>query len=134
VAEIHRRRLAQKSKASDPKFDFEMVYWADHLYKNHLHQDQKFYFDQRFNNEPYEEAAKDTLKLRKDGFFDQLAAKTFDIAGESLDLLKSKFGFDSLADAFLEQTVRLEYPSLTKLDIGPIFRSFSLNIPDIRLK
>jgi len=32
------------------------------------------------------------------------------------------------------QAVGLEQSSLTKLDIGPIFRSFSLNIPDIRLK
>jgi hypothetical protein len=34
----------------------------------------------------------------------------------------------------LEQTVGLGQSSLTKLDIGPIFKLISLNIPDIRLK
>ena len=98
--------LRKNQNDSDAEFDFEMVYWADQLYVNSMHQKQDFYFDQQFNDEPYVEAAKGTLKFRKDGFFDSLAAKTFDLTGETLDLLKSRFGFDSLADALLGKLLK----------------------------
>jgi hypothetical protein len=98
--------LAKNEKVIDPEFDFEMVYWADQLYKNPLHNDIDFSFDQLYNDEPYVEAEKGTLKSKRDGFLAALAARSFDLTGATLDRLKAQFGFDALADAFLGKLLR----------------------------
>ena len=43
-------------------FDFEMVYWADLLYKNPQHEDKTFNFDKLYNDEPYKETKNGALK------------------------------------------------------------------------
>ena len=98
--------LAKNESVSSPQFDFEMVYWANHLYKNHLHMDDEFHFDQLYNSEPYVEAVPGSLKLKKDGFLDTIAAKALDLGGETLDGLKETFGFNSLADAVLGKLLK----------------------------
>ncbi len=98
--------LLKNEQVIDPKFDFEMVYWANQLYKNPLHDDINFDFDQLYNDEPYVEAVKGTLKSKKDGFLDALAAKSFDLTGETLDRLKAQFGFNRIADAFLGKLLK----------------------------
>jgi hypothetical protein len=42
-------------------FQFEMVYWADLLYKHHLHCDKRFTFDKLYNDEPYVKAKEGAL-------------------------------------------------------------------------
>lgn len=98
--------LLKNETISEPQFDFEMIYWADQLYKEPLHRDENFHFDQLFNTEPYEEAVKGSLKTRKARFLDAVAAKSFDLTGETLDILKSRFGFNSLADALLGKLLK----------------------------
>ncbi len=98
--------LEKNESVSNSKFDFEMIYWADQLYKNPLHQDDNFHFDALYNTEPYVEAETGALKSKKDGFLDALAAKSIDLAGETLDSLKERFGFNSFADAFLGKLLR----------------------------
>lgn len=98
--------LRKNENVSDPDFDFDMVYWANQLYKNPLHHDEDFYFDQHFNNEPYVEAVAGTLKSKRDGLLDSVIAGAFDLGGETLDLMKEKLGLDSLADAFLGKLLK----------------------------
>ncbi|MEM7561523.1 MAG: alpha/beta hydrolase [Pseudomonadota bacterium] len=87
-------------------FNFDLVYWADLLYKRPLHSDVRYDFDGSFNDEPYYEAIKADLKKYEDGIFDELRAGTLDIAGSVLDTLKSNFGMDGLADRFLSRFLR----------------------------
>lgn len=98
--------LRKNQNAADLEFEFEMVYWANHLYKNHLHNDEAFHFDQLYNDEPYVVAVKNTLKSKKDGLLEEFAAAAFDLGGETLDFLKAKFGIDSLADSVLGKLLK----------------------------
>lgn len=98
--------LRKNQNAPNIKFEFHMVYWARRLYKHHLHNDEAFYFDQLYNEEPYEEAAAGTLKSKKDGFLDDAVAAAIDLGGETLDFLKARFGVNSLADAFLGKLLK----------------------------
>ena len=98
--------LRKNEQAGDVEFDFDMAYWAHHLYKNQLHDDPDFSFDKLFNDEPYVEAVEGTLEPRRDSIIDTLAAKTFDLTGETLDVLKARFGVSSLADAFLGKLLK----------------------------
>ena len=83
-----------------------MAYWAHRLYKNQLHNDEAFHFDQHYNDEPYVEAAPGTLKSKKDGFLDDVAIAAIDLGGGTLDFLKARFGMNSLADSFLGKLLK----------------------------
>ncbi len=98
--------LHKNENAADLPFDFELAYWANRLYKHPLHNDEAFHFDKLYNDEPYVEAVANTLKTKKDNFLDDLASKAFDLSGETLDLLKEKFGVNSAADAFLGKLLK----------------------------
>ncbi len=50
--------LEENCGVKNPSFDFEMVYWADLLYKNPQHEDKAFNFDKLYNKEPYRPAKK----------------------------------------------------------------------------
>lgn len=91
--------LTKKEQAPGSEFRFEMVYWASRLYRNHLHNDAEFHFDQLCNREPYREAFDGTLKSKKDGLIDELSAAA--LGGETVDFLEERFGVNSLADAVL---------------------------------
>ena len=47
--------LARQGHSGD-SFEYEMVYWADLLYAQPLHDNSDFDFDPLFNTEPYEAA------------------------------------------------------------------------------
>ena len=98
--------LRKNAKTRNPVFDFEIVYWADRLYKSPLHNDENFHFDQLYNDEPYVPAFPNTIKKKDDGFLDDVAAGTFDLTGEALDFLKGTFGINSLADAVLGKLLK----------------------------
>ena len=98
--------LLVSNNITGANYDFQMVYWADQLYKHPLHRDKAYRFDKLYNNEPYEKAVKGTIKSKKDGFWDDLAAGSFDLTGEAVDLLKSKFGFNALADFLLGKLLK----------------------------
>ena len=45
-----REGLKVNKSISNPDIDFKMVYWADLLYMNHLHDDKAFDFDNLYND------------------------------------------------------------------------------------
>jgi hypothetical protein len=101
-----REGLLKNENEGNPQFEYEMVYWRQFLYLNALHRNEEFYFDQLYNSEPYVEAKEGKLKVWKDSFFDAVAAKAFDLGGETLDTLKNRLGFNSLADAVLGKLLK----------------------------
>lgn len=98
--------LRKNQNKQNPDFDFSLCYWAHHLYKQPLHLDGAFKFDQLYNDEPYVEAEDDTLKTKNDNFLDKIAAGAFDIGGETLDVLKQKLGINSAIDFMLGKLLK----------------------------
>ncbi len=85
-----------------PSFKFEMVYWADLLYKYTIHEDKCFYFDKLYNNEPYIKAGKNTLKPYKDAWPDKLKSKALETAGATFN----KLGIDKLTGWLIEKVLK----------------------------
>ena len=109
LAEYWKAAIAEglrKNEDYDRDFDFDIVYWADLLYKQPLHCDANFDFDDLFNDEPYYEADASDLLPYRDGLLDELRAGSLDLVGMTIDGLKSKFGMDWLADAFLSRFLK----------------------------
>lgn len=98
--------LTKNCKLSDPAFKFDIVYWADLLYKNTLHQDGNFDFDQLYNDEPYYPADSRDLKTHKDHFGDTLRKYAGKFVGGTADVVKNSFGFDGFADFVLDRTLK----------------------------
>ncbi len=98
--------LEKNLSMADPQAPFEMVYWADKLYKTPLHDDKAFHFDALFNTEPYVPAFPKSLERKEDSKWDGFKSAALDLGGESLDFLKERFGFNSLADAFLGKLLK----------------------------
>lgn len=98
--------LTKNCNISDPAFDFDMVYWADLLYKNPLHQDSSFNFDDLYNNEPYYPADAKDLKKHKDHFGDTLRKYAGNILGGTADAVKNSLGIDAFADFVLEKLLK----------------------------
>lgn len=109
LAEFWRKSIAEgltkNCGLANPKFDMRMVYWADLLYKQPLHDDDDFNFDKLYNTEPYTPGPA-KLKAYREGFLDTVRAKGSVFAGASLDFLKSNFGMDSLADWALAKILK----------------------------
>ena len=83
--------LKKNCGIDNPVFDFEMVYWADLLYKNPKHEDKAFNFDKLYNDEPYKEAKNGALKQYKDRFLDDEIAGGLNFGGVAVDFLKKEF-------------------------------------------
>lgn len=76
----------------DAQFEFEMVYWADALYKSQQHTDPLYGFDSLYLEEQYVEAEEGALKAYNDSWRDEVRATLFDLAGTTLDAVRSTFG------------------------------------------
>ena len=83
-----------------------MVHWADLLYKDTLHNDRNFSFDNLFNDEPYVKAADGALKSYKGSFLDKTRAGLFDLIGDAADGLKIHAGMDSFADYLIGRLLK----------------------------
>lgn len=90
----------------DPKFNFLMVYWADLLYKNPLHDDKNFDFDKLYNDEPYIKAKLGALKRHDEGWYDSVRASVTDVTGSVLDTVKGFKGTDVIADWVLGKVLK----------------------------
>ncbi len=98
--------LEKNESATNLEFDFELIYWADRLYTHPMHRNEDRFFDDLYINEPYIEAEPGRLKTKEDGLLDDAIIGAGDIVGTTVDILKSKFGFDMLADAVLGKLLK----------------------------
>jgi hypothetical protein len=98
--------LRKNLNMKPPKFKFEMVYWADLLYKHNQHNDDAFDFDNLYNEEPYLEANPKALKEYTESWLDEVKAATLGVFGSTLDSLKQHFGIDFFADWILSKVLK----------------------------
>ncbi len=98
--------LTKNCKLSDPAFKFDLVYWADLLYKYPMHHDGSFDFDHLYNNEPYYHADSKDLKKHADHLGDTLRKYAGKILGDTVDALKGSLGIDAFADFVLGKVLK----------------------------
>ncbi|WP_204103427.1 MULTISPECIES: alpha/beta hydrolase [Spirulina sp. CCY15215] len=98
--------LVKNCQVSAPTFDYQMIYWADLLYKYRLHDDENFPFDSLYNKEPYIEAKTGSLKEYKESWRDELQRKPLEIIGKSLDSFRLRFEIDVLSNPLLSNLMR----------------------------
>ena len=98
--------LNKNCQIAEAEFRFEMVYWADLLYKNPQHGDKLFDFDSLYNGQPYVEAEPASLKEYEDGFLDDIRAKALGLVGSTADMLKERFEMNKLADWVLGKVLK----------------------------
>lgn len=99
-----REGLKKNCKWTRP-FAFELVYWADLLYKYQLHEDDWFDFDNLYNEEPYT-AGPDKLARYEGGRRDEIRAKASAKIGASLDWAKQHVGLDAAAEWVLTNKLK----------------------------
>lgn len=98
--------LVKNCQVSAPTFDYQMIYWADLLYKYRLHEDGNFPFDSLYNKEPYIEARSGSLKEYRESWRDELQRKPLEIIGKSLDSFRLRFEVGVLSDPLLSKLMR----------------------------
>ena len=98
--------LDKNCNLPDSDFDFEMVYWADLLYKNQVHREDGFEFDKLYNTEPYIKAPPGRLERHDDGVYDTLVAGVLGIVGTTLDFAKEHFEMHKIADWVLGKALK----------------------------
>ena len=101
-----REGLKVNKSISNPDIDFKMVYWADLLYMNHLHDDKAFDFDNLYNDEPYQPAAPGALKLYKDNWVDEMRRIGQSLIGKAFDEVKSSLNLNVTAGRVLKKHLR----------------------------
>lgn len=87
----------QVTTGTAPAIPLEMVYWAGHLYKEPLHNDRHFWFDDLYNDEPYRKAVAGGIRERKDGVVEWLVARAQQLTGGIGDILYERLGADRIA-------------------------------------
>lgn len=85
-----------------PSFKFEMVHWADLLYKYPVHSDSSFDFDKLYNNEPYIKAKASALKPYHDVWTDKVRSGVFEAAGATFN----KLGISSITGWVIEKVLK----------------------------
>ncbi len=101
-----REGLAKNCDLLNPEFDFQMVYWADLLYRYPVHEDENFKFDKLYNNEPYIEGGPGKFERHDDGAVDTLVAGALGMLGATVDFAKEHFEMNKLADWVLGKVVK----------------------------
>ncbi|MGK7927892.1 MAG: esterase/lipase family protein [Spirulina sp.] len=98
--------LVKNCQISAPSFDYQMVFWADLLYKYRLHDDENFFFDPLYNSQPYVEAKSGALKEYRDSWLDDLQRKSLEILGSSVDSFRLRFEVGVLSTPILSNFLR----------------------------
>ena len=104
--EAIREGLLVNCGLSVASFDFEMVHWANLLYKNPQHEDEDFDFDELYLREPYYKAAPGALREYRDGWRDRVRAELSDTVGSALDAVRGRVGGDWLTDFVLRSKLK----------------------------
>ena len=89
--------LEKNCGIANAEFDFQMVHWADLLYKYPVHQNNDFKFDKLFNDEPYIDGGGGPFERYDDGMLDNIIASTMGVVGATLDFAKEHFEMSRLA-------------------------------------
>ncbi len=87
------------------QFDYEMVYWADRLYKMAMHEDAGFNFDDLYNSEPYLPAPGPLVEYRA-GLLDRVRIGGNAAFGATVDFVKNTFGVERVADWVLQRVLK----------------------------
>ncbi|MCZ6743434.1 MAG: alpha/beta hydrolase [Alphaproteobacteria bacterium] len=98
--------LNKNCQIAESEFQFEMVYWADLLYKNQQHGDKLFAFDALYNDQPYTKAGPSSLERHEDDILDTVMAGALGVVGATVDMLKERFEMNKLADWVLGKVVK----------------------------
>lgn len=98
--------LDQNCGIEDADFEFEMVYWADLLYKNPQHTDKNFDFDSLYTDQPYIPAVQGNLKEYKEGWLDNIREAVSNTGGRVLDAAREYTGLGAVSDWLLDQKLR----------------------------
>lgn len=85
---------------------FELVYWADLLYKHPLHDDPDYAFDVLYNDEPYMEAAPKSLRVYRDSLREEMRVAGQHVLAGTIEGVKERFGFGTSADPFLARLLQ----------------------------
>ena len=101
-----REGLLHRYRHQNPEFTFDLVYWAEFLYKYRLHQDRNFDFDSLYIDQPYYAADSKNLIEYQEGRQDRLRAELSGFVGAGLDIVRNHFGRDPLSDALLESKLK----------------------------
>jgi len=120
--------LTKNQDVSNPQFDFELVYWADEMYKYPLQRDENFASDDLYNEEPYVEAEPNTLKPRKEYFLDEL----FSVASEATGAISSALNIDApmslVADLVMKAKLKDLYTYYTNAQKAEKLRGLLKNV------
>jgi hypothetical protein len=100
------REGLQHVGAPDAEFELRMVFWADLLYANLLHEDPRFRFDPLYNAEPYHEAREGDLVEYRENWVDKVRATVLDWGGSLTDYARQKFDLDVVASWLLGKLLR----------------------------
>ena len=98
--------LRENCKIKNMNLNFEMVHWADLLYKYPLHRDKKYTFDKLYNNEPYKPASKGVLKEYKENFLDRAREIAQSKLGWVADKTRGYLGLDAIGDFLLQRVLK----------------------------
>lgn len=90
--------LAKTSNQRLPIEQFELVYWADLLYKYNTHRDSNFIFDALYNHQPYVPAGRPVKLRKRDRFSKKLKGILADWLGDGLNLMSDSDQLVKLAD------------------------------------
>ncbi|MCH8807820.1 MAG: alpha/beta hydrolase [Planctomycetes bacterium] len=93
-----REGLKHNCAVGNPRFTYDMVYWADLLHVNPQHTVSGFEFDQLYNRQPYYAADPKDLKAYRDTVVDDVRVKVLGWLGAGIDGLRRAVGRDPLAD------------------------------------
>ena len=110
MADWWKRSIAEGLRKNEgirkPRFRFEMVYWADLLYKYPQHLDASFDFDKLYNDQPYIPARPGALKRYTYGRFDRIRANVNEVVLRGIEGLKDGLGLGAWTDSILQQVMR----------------------------
>ena len=97
-------------RSSHTAINFELVYWAGYLYKNSMHREEGYEFDDLYNSEPYIMAETGALIEHDDDWKDGMRKFVGQILGTSADRLRRTFNVDGVTNFVLSRKLKdLDY-------------------------
>ena len=93
-----REGLAKNCGLQNADLEFQMVYWADLLYKHPQHQDVALNFDSLYNGQPYTQAPPGPIQPHTQGRRRRLRSILFGFAESAFEALRNRLHLNLLDD------------------------------------